>query len=296
MSERKQVSCRVILLESGVLLAQQSDLILSLPQDNGPSSIDYQTAPDPRSSTTNLQQSQQPALASSPRHSQTPQAQLERKDSQKPLNLALSNLKERKHLSSSLTALNRTNSTPSMPGSPLKRANSANKSSTPKKLQHQGSLTRLTDYGSPDAQASSSSTKEEKDPSPPAKKNKEALVRSSSTPRRKLEEITQGIQAKGEVKVLTYSALEHLSSLYLYAECPNTCLMVGLCAWGRLSCLGKESLVSLICGTCFEIKTGSPYLVKFVEEVHSRLYSRCCKIIVLEMYQSKDNFFCHICT
>ncbi|XP_042860073.1 pleckstrin homology domain-containing family M member 2-like isoform X3 [Penaeus japonicus] len=230
VSERKQVSCRVILLESGVLLAQQSDLILALPQDNGPSSIDYQTAPDPRSSTTNLQQSQQPALASSPRHSQTPQAQLERKDSQKPLNLALSNLKERKHLSSSLTALNRTNSTPSMPGSPLKRANSANKSSTPKKLQHQGSLTRLTDYGSPDAQASSSSTKEEKDPSPPAKKNKEALVRSSSTPRRKLEEITQGIQAKGEVKVLTYSALEHLSSLYLYAECPNTCLMEFECS------------------------------------------------------------------
>lgn len=232
VSERKQVSCRVILLESGVLLAQQSDLILALPQDDGPSSIDHQSAPDPRSSTINLQQSQQQALVSSPRHSQTAQAQLERKDSQKPLNLALSSLKERKHLSSSLTALNRTNSTPSMPGSPLKRANSVNKTSTPKKLQHQGSLTRLTDYGSPDVQASSSA-KEEKDPSPLIKKNKEVLARSSSAPRRMLDQITQGIQAKGEVKVLTYSALEHLSSLFLYAECPNTCLMVGLCVHGE---------------------------------------------------------------
>ncbi|XP_037781820.1 uncharacterized protein LOC119578156 isoform X1 [Penaeus monodon] len=229
VSERKQVSCRVILLESGVLLAQQSDLILALPQDDGPSSIDHQSAPDPRSSTINLQQSQQQALVSSPRHSQTAQAQLERKDSQKPLNLALSSLKERKHLSSSLTALNRTNSTPSMPGSPLKRANSVNKTSTPKKLQHQGSLTRLTDYGSPDVQASSSA-KEEKDPSPLIKKNKEVLARSSSAPRRMLDQITQGIQAKGEVKVLTYSALEHLSSLFLYAECPNTCLMEFECS------------------------------------------------------------------
>ena len=30
----------------------------------------------------------------------------------------------------------------------------------------------------------------------------------------------------GELKLLTYSAFEHLSALHLFSECPNTCLMV----------------------------------------------------------------------
>ncbi|XP_069941503.1 uncharacterized protein [Cherax quadricarinatus] len=223
ISERTQVPCRVVLLESGVLLAQQSDLILGAPSEST-----HQNSHDIKSSSA-VHHSQQ-LLGTSP---ETPsiqnQSHFEKKDSEKPLNLTVANLKDRKPLSSSLTALNRISSSSSLLNSPRKRLNTGERSSTPLRnlYRRQSSLSRLSTCRISDMKPDLQNT-EEKSSCAPQKVS--APLRTHRVETTETSQLKYGFIPKGEVKVLTFSTLEHLSSVYLYAECPNTCLMEFECS------------------------------------------------------------------
>lgn len=210
--------CRVVLLESGVLLAQQSDLFLG-PSPNQDPSNSYKDTPGNAS---------QQLLGSSPT-TQPPLAQLatEKKDPDKPKNMLLSHLKERKPLSSSLTALNHVSGTSSVPGSPVRRISRGEKCLSPAQRSlhlRQNSLSRL-----PDIQGATERHSAEKPPLPPSSPKRKLSVQDTPVETERKENITQlteNLKSTGEVKVLTISAMEHLSSVSIYAECPTTCLLV----------------------------------------------------------------------
>ncbi|XP_071548526.1 uncharacterized protein [Panulirus ornatus] len=226
ISERTQVPCRVILLESGVLLAQQSDLILGSPPEVAP-----QNNQDNKSSSV-TQHSQQILETTSAVSSTNNQVQWEKRDVQKPVNQVIANLKDRKPLSSSQTSLNRTNSTSSVPGSPVKRVGSGERSSTPKhSVRHQrhSSLSRLSDCGIPDIKPDIQNINESNTVTPEKRPTAQRQQTGDPTDSR-VSQLRKGFQPKGEVKVLTFSALEHLSSVSVYAECPSTCLMEFECS------------------------------------------------------------------
>ncbi|XP_045114000.1 uncharacterized protein LOC123506149 isoform X3 [Portunus trituberculatus] len=221
ISERTQMPCRVVLLESGVLLAQQSDLFLGPPPQ-----LDSNSSEKDNSGTT----SQQLVDASS--SSQAPQVQLplEKKEPEKLKNMHLLHLKERKPLSSSLSSLNHVSGTSSVPGSPVRRISRGEKCLSPaRKSLHlrQNSLSRLLDLET----ASEKQHNIEK-PSPPSPQRKLSI---QNIPVEKMREEenphnTESFRYTGEVKVLTISALEHLSSVSIYAECPTTCLLEFECS------------------------------------------------------------------
>ncbi|XP_068214955.1 uncharacterized protein prd1 isoform X2 [Palaemon carinicauda] len=218
VSERGQVSCRVVLLESGVLLAQQSDMILGAPPSLPISAVD--DVPSDRKNSSAAETSQQ-VLSSSP-NTNLP-CQWDKKDLQKPLNPTLSNLRDRKPLSSSLTNLHRVNSASNIPCSPTRRISTGERTSTPIGNQSQnrkGSLSRLSDFGSPDIKIEireKSALHIKKDKRPKLAKSERVLL-------------GEGFKPKGELKVLTYSALEQISSVSVYAECPSTCLVEFECS------------------------------------------------------------------
>lgn len=210
--------CRVVLLESGVLLAQQSDLFLGPPPN-----------PDPAltNEKDNFGSTSQQLLESSP-SAQPPQVQLpaEKKDPDKPKNMHLFHVKERKPLSSSLTSLNHVNGTSSVPGSPVRRISRGEKCLSPahKSLHlRQNSLSRL-----PDLEATSEKQHPIEKPPPPSPQRKLSVQNIPIEKARKEDkpQPTESFKYTGEVKVLTISALEHLSSVSIYAECPTTCLLV----------------------------------------------------------------------
>ncbi|XP_045615986.2 serine-rich adhesin for platelets isoform X1 [Procambarus clarkii] len=224
ISERTQVPCRVILLESGVLLAQQSDLIIG-----PPSETTLQNGYDDKSSA--VQRSQQ-MLGTSPVTSAIQgQSELEKKDFEKPLNLTVANLRDRKPLSSSLTSLNRVGSSPCLLGSPRKCIGPGERSSTPipNILQRKSSLCRLSDCGIPDIKLDVENV-DEKRLSSPQKKLKPRRMHKVELTATETSCLKDGFNPKGEVKVLTFSTLEHLSSVSIYAECPTTCLMEFECS------------------------------------------------------------------
>lgn len=271
VSERSQVACRVVLLESGVLLAQQSNLFLGPCPTPPPVSLHTPTtltSEDDRPGTTQQQQQQQPLR-------DIPSAQnmgmVERKDwCPKATNQTVSNLKERRPLSASLTGLNRTNSLSSIPGSPVKRpsqphtAASDSRSptpiqgavtSTPKHQLHhhrrQYSLSKLpsdctssANKVTPERRHSASKfplspRKQHKKP-PPHPHHHSHRHQQQQQHQQQREGLGGGVEPEdiqhkarkqtfrgsGEMKILTYSSLEHLSSVSLYTECPTTCLLV----------------------------------------------------------------------
>ena len=210
--------CRVVLLESRVLLAQQSDLFLGPPPKP-----DSHTSEKDNSGTTSQQ-----LLGSSP-NTQPPQVQLpvEKKDPDKPKNMHLFHVKERKPLSSSLTSLNHINGTSSVPGSPVRRISCGEKCLSPaRKSLHlrQNSLSRL-----PDIEAVSERQHIEQplpSPSFPQRKLSVQHIPNEKAREEDKPHHTESYRYTGEVKVLTISALEHLASVSIYAECPTTCLLV----------------------------------------------------------------------
>ncbi|XP_042240184.1 uncharacterized protein LOC121878195 isoform X2 [Homarus americanus] len=224
ISERKQVPCRVVLLESGVLLAQQSDLFLGSPPEVIPLS-------NQDKSLSTIQHSQQLLETSPATLSIQSQVQCEKKGPQKPVNFALANLKDRKPLSSSLTALNHTGSSSSLLASPRKRISTGERTSTPihNTHQHQGNLSRLSDCGIPDIKPDVPNS-DEKNTSGPQKKITPQKIQKREPTRGAQSQLYEGFKPKGEVKVLTFSTMEHLSSVSVYAECPNTCLMEFECS------------------------------------------------------------------
>ncbi|XP_063883369.1 uncharacterized protein LOC135112666 isoform X3 [Scylla paramamosain] len=221
ISERTQMPCRVVLLESGVLLAQQSDLFL------GPPPKPDSNSSEKDSSVTTSQQ----LLDSSP-SSQPPQVQLptEKKEPDKPKNMHLLHIKERKPLSSSLTSLNHVSGTSSVPGSPVRRISRGEKCLSPaRKSLHlrQNSLSRLLDL-----EAASERQHNIEKPPPPSPQRKLSIQNIPVEKMREEEKLhhTESFRYTGEVKVLTISALEHLSSVSIYAECPTTCLLEFECS------------------------------------------------------------------
>lgn len=211
----------MILLESGVLLAQQSDLILGSPPE-----VAHQSSQDNKSSSVTQNSQQIPGTsATSSTHNQV---QWEKKGVQKPVNQIIANLKDRKPLSSSQTSLNRINCISSAPGSPVKLISSGERSSTPKHNmvhQRQSSLSRLSDCGIPDIKPDIQSVNENITLTPQKIPTPQRQQIGDATDKR-VPQLKEGFQPKEEVKVLTFSALEHLSSVSVYAECPSTCLMV----------------------------------------------------------------------
>lgn len=216
-----QVPCRVVLLESGVLLAQQSDLFLGPPPNPDANSSDKETPGSTSQQLLGSSPSTQPPLA---------QALTEKKDPDKPKNMLLSHLKERKPLSSSLTALNHVSGTSSVPGSPVRRISRGEKTLSPahKNLHlRQNSLSRLPDIQGPSDRQHST----DKPSLPPPSPQRKLSVQQTPVEKGREEDITQlteRFKSTGEVKVLTISAMEHLSSVSIYAECPTTCLLVSL--------------------------------------------------------------------
>lgn len=260
------MACRVVLLESGVLLAQQSNLFLGPCPTPPPVSSHTPTtftSEDDRPGTTQQQQQQPLRDISSAQNLSV----LERKDyCPKAANQTVSNLKERRPLSASLTGLNRTNSLSSIPGSPVKRPTQPHTTasdsrsptpvqgavtSTPKHHPHhhrrQYSLSKLpsdctssTNKVTPERRHSASKfplspRKQHKKPPPhphhhshhqQQQQQREGLgggVESEDTQHKAPKRTFRG---SGEMKILTYSSLEHLSSVSLYTECPTTCLLV----------------------------------------------------------------------
>lgn len=209
--------CRVILLESGVLLAQQSDLFLGPPPSKDPSNSDKDTSGN----------ASQQLLGSSPgTHHSVAQLAHEKKDLDKPKNVLVSHLKERKPLSSSLTTLNHVSGTSSVPGSPVRRISRGEKCLSPaqRSLHHrQNSLSRL-----PDIQGVTERQSTEKPPLPPPSPQRKLSVQHTPVEMGRKEDKSRLSESLrfGEVKVLTISAMEHLSSVSIYAECPTTCLLV----------------------------------------------------------------------
>ena len=219
MSERGQVSCRVVLLDSGVLLAQQSDLFLGTPPNVSSSVQDEVTSAKKTSTAT---QPSQQTLSSSP-NTLSP-SQWDKKDLQKPKNPTLSNLKDRKPLSSSLTNLHRVNSASSIPCSPTRRISTGERTSTPvcnSSQNRKGSLSRLSDCGSPDMKP----WMKDRSASQHIKKSKHSKIIKSATGSNRLS-LIKDFKPKGELKVLMFSSLEQISSVSVYAECPSTCLVV----------------------------------------------------------------------
>ena len=133
----------------------------------------------------------------------------------------MSSLRDSKHLTSSLLGLNRTNSASSLPVSPIKKKYSLDRSvnlercSTNPKLLDCDTLIRLQ-VCSDDAS------------------HKESSASISIDTHTSLSRTIPILKAKGELKVLTSGALEHLTSVSLYPECPNTCLMVSLISFNLL--------------------------------------------------------------
>lgn len=229
ISERRQVSCRVVLLESGVLLAQQSDLFLRpLPGRTTDTSEDDKATSSPIGGPPPLPGSQQAPLC-------------EKIDGPMAANLALMNLKDRKHLSLSHGSLSCANSMSSLPGSPVKRLSVGKRSSTPKLRPPHNNVTQ--DIGTGSRLPMSSDLEIPPDTMlDPKNKTDDDLASSSSrktslqTPQKEDDPLAGeivslplkegGLRTKGELKVLTFSTLEHLSSISVYAECPNTCLIV----------------------------------------------------------------------
>lgn len=213
-----QVPCRVVLLESGVLLAQQSDLFLGPPPNPDPNSSDKDTPGNTSQQLLGSSPSTQPSLA---------RQTAEKKDPDKPQNLLLSHLKERKPLSSSLTALNHVGGTSSVPGSPVRRISRGERCLSPaRKSLHlrQNSLSKLADVqGNSERQHST-----DKPSLPPPSPQRKLSVQQISVEkgREDITRLTERFRSTGEVKVLTISAMEHLSSISIYAECPTTCLLV----------------------------------------------------------------------
>lgn len=223
ISERGQVSCRVILIDSGVLLAQQSDLILGVPPSSTSSSAAEENVMEKKTSLT--KQPSQPLLSVSP--SVLSPGQWDKKDLQKPVNPSLSNLRDRKPLSSSLTNLHRTNSTSSIPCSPTRRISTGERTSTPVNNNTQnrkGSISRISDIGSQDTKSDGKEKSALHFKNKPLTKSKQSVTRNDRIP------IAEGFQPKGEVKVLTFSALEQISTISVYAECPTTCLVEFECS------------------------------------------------------------------
>lgn len=234
--------CRVVLLESGVLLAQQSDLFLGPPPkpDLGHSS-----------EKDNSGHTSQQLLGSSPT-TQPPQVQLpaEKKDPDKPKNMHLFHVKERKPLSSSLTSLNHISGTSSVPGSPVRRISRGEKCLSPaRKSLHlrQNSLSRLPDL---EATSEKQQSIEKPQPQPPSPQRKLSVqhIPIEKTREEDKPQHTESYKYTGEVKVLTISALEHLSSVSIYAECPTTCLLVSpQTSYQLRSRISPHSLVHLSC-------------------------------------------------
>ncbi|KAK7071275.1 hypothetical protein SK128_015989 [Halocaridina rubra] len=220
LSERRQVSCKIILIKSGVLLAQQSDMILGIPLDLSHNITEEKASESLNSVATHLSQEY---LSVSP-NALSP-GQLVKKDTHRLVNPTLSNLRDRKPLSSSLTNLHRTNSSSSIPCSPIRRISNGEKISSQNKnaQNRKGSLTRLYDAGYTDV----TEVEIEKNLSINAAKDSKPKIGEGAHNRSRIMEPFMG---KGEMKVLTHSALEQLSSVSVYAECPNTCLLEFECS------------------------------------------------------------------
>lgn len=204
-----------------MLLAQQSQLFLGSPPKPDASSSDKDTPGNSSQQVLGSSPNTQPSVA---------QQTTEKKDSDKPKNMLLTHLKERKPLSSSLTALNHVGGTSSVPGSPVRRISRGEKCMSPvhKNLHlRQNSLSKLPDIQGASERQHSTDKSSQQPPSPQRKlsvhQTPEGQGRKESVAR-----LTESFRSTGEVKVLTISAMEHLSSISIYAECPTTCLLVSL--------------------------------------------------------------------
>lgn len=229
-----QVPCRMVLLESGVLLAQQSDLFLGPPPNPDMNSSDKDTPGNTSQQLLGSSPSTQPSLA---------QPATEKKDSDKPKNMLLTHLKERKPLSSSLTTLNHVSGTSSVPGSPVRRVSRGEKCLSPaRKSLHlrQNSLSRLPDIQGASERQQSTDKPSQQPPSPQRKLSMQHTPEGQGK-EENITRLTETFRSTGELKVLTISAMEHLSSISIYAECPTTCLLVSL-----LFFLQAQSLMAYI--------------------------------------------------
>ena len=224
------MSCKLVLLNSGVLLAHQTDIFLSkliMPEDELQQK--KREACKKQRTKTLSQKSSLPLIRQEHLGS--------RDDCFKAPHGTVVSLKDSKNsMGGSLLALHRTNSTSSLPMSPAKKKHSLEISKqltlpiTGIKVMDGEQLSKsnscLNEAGQVKPTTSTTYATSES-----SQKISIVATSSSSSDTKSTSALkNSSLEGKGELKVLTSGALEHLSSVSLYPECPNTCLMEFECS------------------------------------------------------------------
>ncbi|CAL4069516.1 unnamed protein product, partial [Meganyctiphanes norvegica] len=240
VSERGQVTCCLVLLDSGVSLIKQTDLFLGPPPETPEISLGPSVSNSDAQFSSAVAGAQKPPMHPSAHPSSKPSLPHKVSTapvvSERPVNISVSTLRnDHRGKSSSMTSLHRANSLSSLvvPPSPSRKIKTVERNVSMEdkfttSLQRHGSSTHLVESGN--ISTKQTSARNEMGSVRDLNMSRKTSVGRGRASRKTSQGLVREQIPKGELKVLSFSSLEQLSAISVYSECPKSCLMEFECS------------------------------------------------------------------